>query len=251
MSYDFVVPRASKWILRSAPRPDPALILYCLPHAGGAASAFRTWHSLLPDWIELAAVRLPGRENRASERPDFSVGAVAEAIAEDSSGRPFALFGHSMGGRLAFEVAKVLASTEPLRHLSISGTGHPATMPSPPNISGLSNPELLDWLIARGGAPSWALADEQYLAMLLRTLRSDCAWLERVGHRPSDPLTCGLSAFAGADDDAVPPSSLTDWSRETAGVFTARRYVGGHFYLKDQLPLLLGDLATDLSLHQR
>lgn len=250
MYSDSVVPHVSKWIIRSAPQPNPALILYCLPHAGGAASAFRAWRYLLPEWIEVAAVRLPGRENRASEHPEFSTAAVAEAIAADSGGRPIALFGHSMGGRLAFEVGRFLSSIEPLRHLSVSGTGHPAVMPNPPIISGLSDPELLDWLTIQGGAPPWALADEQYLAVLLRTLRSDCAWLERAGHRPAEPLTCGLSAFAGVDDDAVPLTALAAWSRETAGVFTARRYAGGHFYLKDQLPSLLGDLTADLSLHR-
>lgn len=249
MSSGSVIPHASKWILRPAPRPGPAIILYCLPHAGGAASAFRAWHSLLPEWIEVAAVRLPGRENRVSEPPEFTVAAVARAVAEDSGGRPFALFGHSMGGRLAFEVGRALSPTEPLRHLALSGTGHPAAMPDPPNISGLSDPDLVDWLTTRGGAPAWALADEQYLALLLRTLRSDCAWLERSVHLPAEPLPCALSVFAGDSDDAAPPAAMAAWARETAGVFKARRYVGGHFYLDEQLPALLGDLAADLSVH--
>lgn len=239
-------PEASRWFLRTASRPQAPLVLYCLPHAGGAASAFRAWHSVLPDWIDIAAVRLPGRESRIAEGPEFRVDEVAHAITEDSGGRPFAVFGHSMGGRLAFELGRLLDGAAPLRHVMISGIGHPAIMQAPPDISGLADADLVDWLTSQGAVPLPALANDQYRTLLLRTVRSDCRWLERCSYVPAPPLTCGMTAYAGDSDLAAPAHAVAAWARETAGGFTARSYPGGHFYLLDHLPTVLADLTTDL-----
>ena len=48
---------------------DPELRLFCLPCAGGGASAFRAWRDGLPASIDLCPVQLPGRENRLNEHP--------------------------------------------------------------------------------------------------------------------------------------------------------------------------------------
>ena len=247
---DSAIPQTSKWFVRYAPRPDAAVIVYCLPHAGGAASAFRTWHAALPEWIDLAAVRLPGRESRIAEPPAFTAEQVAQEVVADSGGRPFAVFGHSMGGRLAFEIGRLLAGPEPLRHLAISGIGHPAVLPPPPGISESSDADLAAWLTELGGVPSWALDDEQYRDLLLRTVRADCAWLESRVYTAAAPLACGLSVFAGADDAAAPPAATAAWARETAGRFTVRRYPGGHFYLDERSSAMLGDLAEDLAAYR-
>lgn len=221
--------------------------MYCLPHAGGAASAFRNWQADLPDWIDVAAVRLPGRENRVGEPPEFTVEDVTDALLADCDDRPFAVFGHSMGGLLALEVCRALsdAGVPGLVHLAISGIGHPAVMPPPPRISNLPDEALATWLTTLGSVPDWALADEQFRLVLFRAVRSDCAWLERWVNRAA-ALDVGLSVFAGDADDSAPPPALAAWSRETTGRFRARRYPGGHFYLESQRAAVLADLTADL-----
>ena len=44
--------------------PNPRVRLLCFPHAGGAASFFRSWAEFVPDGVEAVAVRYPGREDR-------------------------------------------------------------------------------------------------------------------------------------------------------------------------------------------
>src|SRR5690606_15736239 len=99
------------WIIRFQSRPDARVRLFCLPHAGVGASAYRTWHTGLGPEVEVCAVQPPGRESRFREPPyrrlvDLA-DAVAAAIAPETDG-PYALFGRSMGAWVAFEVARRL-----------------------------------------------------------------------------------------------------------------------------------------------
>src|SRR5918912_669489 len=99
----------SRWVQVSSPRPDARLRLICLPPAGGGASRYRDWAALLPEDIEVVPVQLPGREGRFTEDPFTSMeqltGPLLDGLASYLT-RPFALFGHSMGAFIAFELAR-------------------------------------------------------------------------------------------------------------------------------------------------
>src|SRR6266545_727426 len=58
----------SRWLHRPRPRPAARMRLFCFPHAGGGAAAYRSWPDLIGEDIDIVAVRLPGRENRVVER---------------------------------------------------------------------------------------------------------------------------------------------------------------------------------------
>ena len=62
------------------PRDAPALRLVCLPHAGGAAAAYRAWAAELPDTVELHIYQPPGRGAlpEAALRPDRGAAQLVE-----------------------------------------------------------------------------------------------------------------------------------------------------------------------------
>ena len=97
------------WIVTC--RRGDGLRLICFPYAGGGPSLFRGWPLELSQQVEVCAVQRPGREARMKEPPigDLRrlVVELADAI-EPSLDRPFALFGHSVGGLVAFEFAREL-----------------------------------------------------------------------------------------------------------------------------------------------
>ncbi|MFF5056667.1 thioesterase II family protein [Micromonospora sp. NPDC000663] len=243
----------ARWFLRTADRPAARLTLYCLSHAGGAASAYRDWSARLPSWIDVAAVQLPGRERRIGEAPAVDVAAIAAAVRADADAvdRPYALFGHSMGGLLAFELAHRLQSGGGPVHLAISATGHPVVAPLTSAISHLPTADLLTWVREVGGAPDWLLADPQLVELLIPPLRTDCAWMETYVYRPRPTLSCPISVFAGEGDPRTGTEALLGWREETGAGWTLRRYPGGHFYLTEQAPHMLADLVQDLSAHVR
>src|SRR5580765_133219 len=107
----FPAPSCELWLPFRQTLAAPRLRLFALPFAGGGASTFRQWPEGLPADIECCAVQLPGRETRYKE-PGFVrmanlVAALAESLAPEFD-RPFALFGHSMGALVAFELAREL-----------------------------------------------------------------------------------------------------------------------------------------------
>src|SRR5579859_4348934 len=85
--------------------------LFCFPYAGGSASTFYSWLKLFPDTIEVCPVQLPGRENRLVETPLTSLPELLPTLGDallPFLDRPFALFGHSMGALICFELARYL-----------------------------------------------------------------------------------------------------------------------------------------------
>jgi surfactin synthase thioesterase subunit len=88
-----------------ASRPPPGGVrthtrLVCLPPAGGSASAFTAWASLLPAGVDLHALQLPGRGTRLAEpMPDAFGALLRDLIAElrIADRVPVVLFGHSWG----------------------------------------------------------------------------------------------------------------------------------------------------------
>src|SRR5215470_223095 len=103
----------ASWVQRRHVRPDAALRFFCFPYAGGTAGSFYGWEADLPTDVELCPVQLPGRENRLSEAPLTRMVDVVRKLGQvlpPLLDRPFAFFGHSMGARIAFEVARHLRS---------------------------------------------------------------------------------------------------------------------------------------------
>ena len=80
--------------------------LFCIPYAGGGAAIYKKWEqSLLPD-IELVAVELAGRGRRSNEQLYKDVPAAVEDVyncilPSIMDGKPYAIFGHSMGAMLS------------------------------------------------------------------------------------------------------------------------------------------------------
>lgn len=99
---------AKKWFRVHRRAADPRLRLVCFPHAGGTAQLFHGWPALLPTDVEVLAVRYPGRQDRLAEACIEDMATLADTI-EDALrpwlDRPLALFGHSMGACVAYEVA--------------------------------------------------------------------------------------------------------------------------------------------------
>ncbi|HZH03347.1 MAG TPA: thioesterase domain-containing protein, partial [Myxococcaceae bacterium] len=68
------------WFPFRRPRPNARVRLFCFPHAGGGASAYRQWADLVPEWVEICAVQLPGRETRFGERPFEALAPLLDAV---------------------------------------------------------------------------------------------------------------------------------------------------------------------------
>jgi medium-chain acyl-[acyl-carrier-protein] hydrolase len=232
------------WVIRSDPRPDARLRLFCFPYAGGGPSVFREWPACVPPIIEVCAVQLPGRESRLLEPACAALPALVEQLGHAIRpwlDRPFAFFGHSMGALIAFELARRLrtqADPAPTR-LFVSAHGAPELRARGPRLHRLSDAKLMLKLRHLNGTPGEVLANVELMRLLLPALRADCTLCETYRYAPGEPLACGIAALGGSRDPAVAVSELAAWRRHTRGPFELRLFPGDHFYLHSgRAPLL-------------
>lgn len=230
----------------------PALRLLCLPYAGGAAVAYRTWSRWLPPEVEVWPVELPGRGTRMSEPLEPRIAALVARLA-DALGAvppsPFALFGHSMGALLAYELTRELErrGADLPAHLFVSGAAGPPAW----NRDGAPfHDEPDDALIERvrrwGGTPPAVLDDADVMRLMLPILRNDLALCATYEHRAEPPLGVDISVFGGSDDRMVPVELLETWRAVTTGRVTVKVLRGGHFFLHTAPVALFASLRPQL-----
>jgi medium-chain acyl-[acyl-carrier-protein] hydrolase len=230
-----------KWLPVWRPREDAALRLFPLPYAGGDATIYGPWLKELPPDIELCLVQLPGRGRRLSE-PMYTeleplVGALADALAP-ALDLPFALFGHSLGAVVCFELARELRRRGgPLpSHLLVSGRPAPQLPGRYEPLHDLPDGEFLQRLHDRYGyaAPARDEQIDELVELMLPTIRSDVRISDRYACRAEAPLDCPITAFGGLEDPTVLRDELAGWQAQTRGRFEIRMLPGGHFYLESQ-----------------
>lgn len=230
-------------------RRTAAVKLFCLPHAGGGASVFARWPRVFGSSVEVHAIQLPGRENRILEEPAIDPDALAAELAGSAAG-PYALFGHSMGARLAFEVVRRLrAAGAPLPEVLYASACRAPDLVRDGLLDGLSrmdDDQFIGRLRAVGGLPAEVAAEPELLELLLPTLRADFTWLDDYTYLESDPLPVPIVCFAGDRDQAVPIDEVLGWERHTSGGFALHLFSGGHFFLRDRLPELAARIEATL-----
>lgn len=195
---------------------------------------FRAWKT---PYLEIFAVQLPGRESRLKESCLTQLEPIVQSLLpalQPYLDQPFALFGHSMGALLAFEIAR---QVQP-RSLFISACPAPQ-LPQGSGLHLLPNDEFLQTLRRYNGTPEIVLNNPELMALFLPILRADFTAIETYSYQPSAPLSCPIVAFGGHSDPQVNPDQLSAWSTQTSDRFRIQLFAGDHFYLNPQRQALL------------
>ncbi|MET7641392.1 alpha/beta fold hydrolase [Streptomyces sp. NPDC005438] len=224
------------WIRRFFPSDEAAIQLICLPHAGGSAPFYRPVAQALSPHVEVLAVQYPGRQERHREPMVDNIPELADQVARvvrESVDRPFALFGHSMGASLAFEVAVRLERTghQPLR-LFASGRRAPSRYRHE-RVHERDDDGLIADVRKLSGTDQRIFGDEELLRMVLPAIRNDYRAAETYECPPGVRLKASITAMSGEDDPKASPDEVAAWEEHTEGEFDLRMYPGGHFYLTE------------------
>ena len=250
---------SSKWFFIQKPKPEAKLRLFCFPYAGGNTSIFRNWHEFLPDFVEVIAIRTPGRENRLNEQPISSLPLLVNEIEKNIQPlltKPFVFFGHSNGALTCFELARLLQ-----RKKSVMPNGVILSAKSPPHrvnhkkhISQLPDNEFLIELAALKGTPPALLQNQELMELLMPMLRADFALSETFVYQDDIQLSCPAVLLYGSTD-TISLEEINAWGDLIQRSPQVREITGGHFFIdeqREQLLKVVEQLLTDIymSTHQ-
>ncbi|MFI0982622.1 thioesterase II family protein [Streptomyces sp. NPDC021093] len=228
--------------------------LYCFAHAGAGVSSFDRWHERSGPGVDIVPVLLPGREARRSEpRPtgrdallDDLFGPLAAAAA---GGGPYALYGHSLGGMVAYTLTRALldAGLPGPEFLAVGAIPAPDVV-RPRDTGDLSDAELLSFVGDLGSAPTGLLAEEGSIwhRVVLPVLRDDFALAAALRAAATDPATGGplpvpVLAVDGLYDPVAGAAALDGWRRWTTERCVRRTVPGDHFFVRGpEIAELLG-----------
>ena len=217
------------------------LNLFCFPYAGGSAAVFNSWRRYLHRQIELNAVELAGRGKRIYDPQyddlDHAVEDVFGIIKDKLDEAPYALFGHSMGGVIAYELAqkiRALQCNQPA-HMFFSGRGAPhiAAEDSDPYWH-LPDHEFKEKILELGGTPREFFEHPELLEVFLPLLKNDFRIAELYrGSEEVNPLDTDITVFIGKEED-VTPERMVGWKEHSQGLCSMHFFTGGHFFINEQ-----------------
>jgi len=209
------------------------------------------WRRLLPAWVHVVPVELPGRGSRMGEpfAEDFSelVASLCEEQAPALRGR-YVLLGHSMGALLAWGMAmRQQALGRPLPG-TLLASGSPAPSRRDPDRFANKDDDaaLIADLRKQGGTPPEVFESAELMRITLGVLGADYRVCESF--RPFDrkALPVPVHAFAGLRDD-IAAERIEAWSVEAAGAFTVDWFEGGHFFIRHQEQQVLQAIERHLA----
>jgi len=227
--------------------------LFCVPYAGGGASVYREWARMAEGRVCVYAVRPPGRESRIDEAPFEDAVPLANGLADAitplvASGESYALFGHSMGAVVCFELCRQLRTRgmPPPSRLFASGRRAPSS-PDPDPLHGLDAEKFLARVIGLGGIPPEVLAEAGLIDLVVPTMQADFKVAETYRVTSCAPLDCPISAFGGLDDVTVTESDIEGWRPFSGGAFTKRMLRGDHFFVNSERSAVVKFVVSDLT----
>lgn len=246
---------ASNWVISPKPNPKARLRFFCFPYAGVGPVVYHTWVDRLPhDW-ELISLLYPGRERRIREAPYMSLQPLLDALLVDITpylDRPFAFYGHSLGGLIAFGLARALRSQSarlPI-HLFISSR-RAAHLPDPhPSIHGLRDVAFAEAVQQRyNGIPVEIRRDPELMALFLPILKADFSILETYQYTPEPPFDIPISVYGGMQDPEATQEELAAWKMHTSDGFSLQMFSGDHFFIQSQRASLLQTISKELEVY--
>jgi surfactin synthase thioesterase subunit len=240
-----------KWVRRFHPAPDSSVRLVCLPHAGGSASFYFPLSKALAPGVDVLAVQYPGRQDRRNEPHITDLSEMADRIfaaIRHLDDRPLALFGHSMGAVLGYEIALRMQDAglpAPVRFFA-SGRRAPSCDRGE-QVDPRADDEILAELLRLSGTPAEVLADPELREMIMPPIRSD--YQAVIAHRfaPGRRLDCPVTVLTGDSDPRVSLAEAVAWEEHTSGPTELHVFPGGHFFLAEQSTRVTRLLADRLA----
>jgi len=231
--------------------------LFCFPFAGGNKYSYQKYMEKAPSFLHIIPMEYPGRGARMKE-PLISdievlVNDLYSQIQKTIDQADYAIYGHSMGGLIAYLVARKLIENnqKPPAHLFITGTSGPSS-PSRSTKSRhlLPKAAFIQELKDLDGMPDEILQNEDLLGYIEPILRADFKMCETYQYYDCDPLNIPITVITGMEEE-IDIADIHLWQKETQSVVDFRQISGKHFFIFKNPRLIVDIIAKKLSVYTK
>ncbi|NAX21838.1 thioesterase II family protein [Vibrio sp. V39_P1S14PM300] len=212
-------------------------VVFCFPHAGGGSHQYLSWQSEFPDGMRWVAIDRAGRYSRSGELPkerfEHLVKDLVEQLLPEIPKGQFALFGHSMGGALAFEVTRELESRgfAPTCLFVSSTVAPPDRDEHGFRFFDMEDEQFIDHLLSL--SDEGESSNREVLRAFLPDIRDEYRQYHRYNPDRNVILETPIVALCGADEPIC--ASMVNWKSFTSAFQGVFQFSGGHFYWKKNL----------------
>jgi len=212
--------------------------LFCFPFAGGNKYSYKTFERLKPEYLGIISLEYPGRGTRNSEELLTDIQLLANdchrEIEKQIKQNDYAFFGHSMGGLVAFLVARKIMqenSIKPPEHIFISGTVGPSSVVrGAKGIYNLGWDEFKNELRMLNGCPTEILENDEILTFFEPVLRADFKANETYVYQESVPLSIPMTVIVGSEEE-YEVADVHLWEKESRLPVKFFKMPGDHFFI--------------------
>ncbi|ASA20595.1 thioesterase II family protein [Paenibacillus donghaensis] len=210
--------------------------LFCLPYGGGSAYSYLKWKSELADVVQLCPVELTGRGKRFSEpyynSIEEAVDDVYKSIKPDLNQTPYAIFGHSMGSIILYELYfKIMEMNHKAPvHLFISGRKAPE-IPDYEITYNLPELEFTNKVMQYEGTPREIFDNKELADIFIPLLRADFKIVQTYQYKPTGrKMDTNVTVMYGKDD-IYTYGDTGSWKKHVNGSCEFHVFNGGHFFI--------------------
>lgn len=243
-----------KWLVTHNALPNPRMRLFCFPYSGGAAHVFSKWPERLSNDVEVVAIQPPGRSNRFTEPLISTIEPMVQGATEamrSKLDKPFAVFGHSLGAAVAFEVCKRLEAEGFQPEVFIpSGRNAPHVETDKKPLHQLSDQEFIEEIKTFNGTPAEVLDNPELMELMVPILKADFGISETYQPDLTHQVKSRINAFGGNRDPHVEDEGIDGWGQYTASSFESNILDGDHFFIHGEATeffQILNELLTSQS----
>lgn len=209
---------------------------------------------MLPDFIEVCPIQLPGKENRIKEKPFADIDRAAEVLKEvlqPELDRPYAFYGHSIGAFITYRLAYQLWKESGIKpkHLFVGAYTAPTILPNPvitimrkkfktigysdipgPDFLSAAAPEQINEILELLGEEDGV--NEELSRLLLPTRLSELKLVSSYKSIDKEIFDIPITAIHGDKDDVVTEEEMNTWNKLTTGAFKLHIVHGDHLFLR-------------------
>ncbi|MGC5775214.1 thioesterase II family protein [Paenibacillus pabuli] len=213
--------------------------LYCVPYAGGSAAVYANWTKDMDQNILVKQLELPGRGRRFREPLIENVPGLVEdlylQINNSLDGNPYAIFGHSLGSLLAYELSYLIQSRREHRLpeiLFLSGQNPPHRKDSFIVDHELGDIRFLEELHKLGGMSDDLLNNPELARLFVPILRSDIKASNTYHYVERTKMNTPISILFGKEDPLC--DHYSEWRNCTDRKCEYTAFDGGHFFIHEK-----------------